>query len=1076
MSIQPNFPSKHVALSFRVLFGASILGLALPSALSQDGEEEDVFTLSPFSVQAEDDVGYRATSTLAGTRLKTEMKDLANSITVATREMMDDLNANDAAEVLQHLGNTESGGIDGNYSGVDSSAAFVDHVSPVRNPQNANRIRGLARADNTRNFFPTGINFDGYSIDRVDVNRGANSTLFGLGSPGGIINHQTSAPIWRDTNRVGLNYGSFGSYRVTGNFNRVILEDKLAIRFAALYEEREWRQEPTYERDERSLFAITYKPVERGSLKFSYEQGVVDARRPRPNSPSDTLTRWWEPQSIDPNTGQRITWDPSTQNFRTIDRDIYRAPGNWFFQTGVMYNGNADGSQADHAQLAWYNLPGGFQSYLVSITTGQQYYPSATAAAQGIEFGSFWGHEEVQDRSIFDWVNNLLDGPNKQEWESFNVFNASYDQNWDFGWGSAGIELSYADENVNRGYFDLFPGSRGYTMQIDLNTHLQTGEVNSNFGRVFLAGRGQRRDNTNDRKTQRATAFFEYDFGRSDNKWIRWLGRQTTTVFGQDFVNDYLQLQSENRVSESYVAAITGGTDLNSNIGQARTVVHVGPDLSQLNSPVGANIQPVNFELNTGPITGWGRINNEIVTGIPLEVYDVRDSGMSRNLVHAFTNNRSFTSSLAMVHQSRMLDGGLVVTYGARNDRVRNYDRDDFSRNAIDMIDLSTIAIDTETVTQNFEANTQSIGAVLHVDRFLKLPGETGLTLHWGEAENFQISGPRRDMFGRPISPPGGETTDMGFSASFFNGKLVTRVNWYESASTNVNFGIPGFLFETDRRIIRYNSPEALAAAGYQGPPDFYKELTNWQIVDGASSDSGYNVTQSGAPSLSDTQSTASEGLEIDVSYNPNEKWRFVFNIAQQEAARSNLAPATQEYLTYRFDEWVNGAGKVLIADESNQTVDVRIFDTLLNGLNASLSREGQSVPELAEWRWNLIANHTFDQDSMLGGFNVGGSLNWTDDKAIGFPFMNVVQDSGDSIAIPDLSNPWTDDSRYRLNLFVGYNTKLGDKIDWRLQLNANNVLEDGQIVTVAVQPDGSSRSVVWREGIVFNLRSTFKF
>ncbi|MCH6255071.1 TonB-dependent receptor plug domain-containing protein [Puniceicoccaceae bacterium K14] len=1051
------------------------LCLALSAGLSEEEEDEDVFELSPFAVEASEDVGYRATSTLAGTRVKTEMKDLANSITVATSEMMEDLNANDASAVLQFLGNTESGGIDGNFSGADTSSTFIDHADANRNPQNSNRIRGLARADNTRNFFPTNIAFDGYSIDRIDVNRGANSTLFGLGSPGGIINHQSSAPGWSNKNKISMNYGSFGTHRFNFNLNRVLLEDKLAVRAAGLYEQREWRQEPTYDRDKRVFLALTYKPFERGSLKVNYEKGVVDARRPRANAPLDTLTRWWEPQSIDSNTGERIVHDPSTTSFGTIDRDIIRAPGNWFGQTGVLYYG--DSGEPDHAQLAWYNYDG-YQNYLVSLTSGEQYYPSETAAANGIVDGSFWGNQEVVDTSIFDFVNHLIEGPNKNEWEDFDVFNISYDQNWVFDWGATGFELSYANEEMNRGWYDLFAGNRAYALQIDINTHLNDGSENPGFGQVFLAAPGQRRDLLNELETKRATGFFEFDLQHSDSKWVNWIGKQTTTLFAQDYQNDFRQLNSQNRMNEAYVQAINGTTDLNSGLGQARTIVHLGPDFSLLDTPVGSNIQPVTTQLLGGSTTGWSQSGGVFTTGIPGEVYDVRDDDVALRLIDGFTRNRSVTKSKAVVHQGKFFDGGIVATFGARNDKVENFDRNDFDRNELDMVSLSEITLNTSEVDQTFEADTKSLGLVLHLDEFVTLPDGMGISFHWGEAENFQIASPRQDMFGRAIAPPGGETTDQGVTISLFDGKLVSRFNWYESASTNVSFGIPNFLFETDRRIIAYNTPEELAAAGYEGPPEFYKTLTNWQIETGdtVNTISGYRVSQSGAPSLSDTQSTTSEGFELDLTYNPNRQWRFSFNAAQQKATRSNLGPAIKEYLDYRFDEWVNGAGKVLIADESGQTVDVRVFDTLLNSLNASFSRDGQSVPELAEWRWNFLANHKFADDSRLKGFNVGGLLSWTDSKAIGFSYIDVEQEDGSVIRGPDLENAWEDDSTYKLNLFVGYETELTRDVDWRIQLNLNNVLEDGTIVPVSVQPDGSTRSVVYREGITYNLRSTFSF
>ncbi len=1048
---------------------------------AQDSDDE-VFVLSPFAVEAGEDVGYVATSTLAGTRIKTEMKDLANSITVATRQMMDDLNANDGAELFQHLGNLESGGIDGNYSGTDTSASYINHTLPSRDPSTANRIRGLASADNTRNFFATGITFDGYSVSRVDVNRGANSTLFGLGSPGGIINHQSVGAIFDDTNQIGLNYGSFGSHRITTDINRVLLEDKLAVRFAGLYEQREWRQEPTFDRDKRALIALNFKPSERGNFKLSYESGAIDARRPRPNGPADTLTRWWEPQSIDPETGQRITHNPLVDNFRDIDRDVLRAPGYWFSYTGVLYDYDSTG-ESSHAQLAWYlNFPSrdesglSFQSSLISLTMGEQYYPSATAAANGIEHGSFWGNAEVLDRSIFDYVNHLIDGPNKGEWENFNVINASYDHSWQFNWGHAGVELAFADESVYRAYFDTFPRVRGYALNIDLNTHRQDGFENPNFGRAFMAGEVDRNDTFNDRKTLRATGFTEVDFTRSDNRFVNWLGRQQTTVFGQDYVRDSFGMSSGNRMHEDYIREVTGGTNLNQRIGQARIYVALSPDLSNRDSPVGANIQPVDYLLDDTETTGWRFTGDSIETGIPAMVYDVRnDFETARMLADSVNLTRSNTNSLALVHQGRFFDGGLVATYGARNDRVRNYGHTGITRNAFNLIDVPSLELGADP-NQYFEANTQSLGLALHVDNYVNLPGGLGLSFHWGEAENFQIVNPRTDIFGNPIAPPGGDTVDKGFTVSSRDRKLIARFNWYESNSTNTDFRLFPFTQNTDRLVVQYNTQEERDAAGWQGPPDSYKELTNWTIVDAPESISGQRVEQVGAPPISDTQSTSSEGMELEVTFSPNQNLTTSFNVARQEASRSNIGPAQKEYIALRSPEWIDGAGRVLIADNSNQTVNVRIFDSLLNQLNSALSREGQLVPELAEWHANFLANYRFDDDSPLKGFNFGGSLNWIDEKALGYPIVEVLSENGRTIEVPDLANPWMDEARTRLNLFFGYKKRLNDKIDWRLQLNLNNVLESGEAVTVGVQPDGRARSAVWREGITYNLRSTFDF
>ena len=280
--------------------------------------------------------------------------------------------------------------------------------------------------------------------------------------------------------------------------------------------------------------------------------------------------------------------------------------------------------------------------------------------------------------------------------------------------------------------------------------------------------------------------------------------------------------------------------------------------------------------------------------------------------------------------------------------------------------------------------------------------------------------------------------------------------------------------------LIRYNSPEDLAAAGYQGPPQFYKDMTNWTIIEDDSTISGYNVSQDNASfSLQDTQSVQSKGKEIELVYNPTPNWRIAWNISQQQAESSNIRPFTRECLTYRIDEWTStqpGTPGTLTSDESDEPVNVRIKATLLNGLNTDLAREGANVSEMREWRSNFITNYVFDEDSRFKNFNVGGALRWESEKAIGYPITEKEFD-GELLEVPDLDNPYFDDEITRVDLWIGYNTKIMDgKISWKLQLNIRNAFSDGDIVAVRAQPDGSTQSVIWQEGRTFSLRSIFEF
>ncbi|MDO8629533.1 MAG: hypothetical protein Q7R41_03485, partial [Phycisphaerales bacterium] len=46
--------------------------------------------LSPFEVSAEADEGYAARETLAGTRFKSELKDVPSQVSIMTKEFLDD--------------------------------------------------------------------------------------------------------------------------------------------------------------------------------------------------------------------------------------------------------------------------------------------------------------------------------------------------------------------------------------------------------------------------------------------------------------------------------------------------------------------------------------------------------------------------------------------------------------------------------------------------------------------------------------------------------------------------------------------------------------------------------------------------------------------------------------------------------------------------------------------------------------------------------------------------------------------------------------------------------------------------
>ena len=175
--------------------------------------EEEVLELAPFQVSTTKDRGYAASSSLAGSRLNTELRDIAPAVQVVTADFAKDIGANNIQKVLVYTTNTEVGGVGGNFYGGNTDDKGRAR-SMLVDPQKSTRIRGLNDADLTREYFPSDLPMDWYNMARADISRGPNAILFGLGSPAGLVNNTLKVPnMTKDSNSFEFQVGSYGSAR-----------------------------------------------------------------------------------------------------------------------------------------------------------------------------------------------------------------------------------------------------------------------------------------------------------------------------------------------------------------------------------------------------------------------------------------------------------------------------------------------------------------------------------------------------------------------------------------------------------------------------------------------------------------------------------------------------------------------------------------------------------------------------------------------------------------------------------------------------------------------------------------------
>ncbi len=459
----PLMPTPSTLRSFLLLLTALPLAAqtVTPPPTSSSSAPTAAVTLSPFEVRTDKDTGYAASSTLAGSRLNTDLKDTPAAISVMTKDFLDDIGAINVAEALVYGLSTERDFSD--FTGNGFNAVDVTF-----------QMRGFVGASLGRNYFGWFGSSDSYNVERLDFSRGPNSILFGIGGPGGIVNTTTKqARIGRDRNELGLRVGSWNDYRATLDLNRTIGK-KLAVRLNLLWHEREtWREFEFYDR-QGAAFAATYRPFKNTTIRLDGEYADIKENRAQPWPAADRLSPWLNAgRPISQTFGQAVT-GTGANNSRNYVYDPLWGPG-----PIVLFGGRISSSGPVAIGLA--NNP-------IAITD-ETLLPRTTnlAGPSFVVNNNFYNYAAFVEQKVFENLD---------------------------------VELAFNRQQERRYGFRPIVFD-GVALRGDPNALLPDGRRNPNAGRYYVEGTGQRELRDQIRDDYRITGSYLLDF----TKRSQWFGR-----------------------------------------------------------------------------------------------------------------------------------------------------------------------------------------------------------------------------------------------------------------------------------------------------------------------------------------------------------------------------------------------------------------------------------------------------------------------------------------------------------------------------------------------------------------------
>ena len=763
---------------------------------------DETVQLSPFEVVA-DTKGYFAGNTMSGTRLNSKLEDVGAAITVMTKEQMADFAMLDINDIFLYAVGAEGSGDYTDFA-VNNAGSVADNIQ--NNPRGANRLRGIGSANlSLGNIALSGLTpVDPLNIEGVEISRGPNANVFGLGSAGGTVNMiPANANLTKDRTQAGSRADSVGGYRFDLDANRVLFRDRLALRVSGAFQRDGYVRKPAGTDAVRYNAMVKVQPFPGTTVNASYSYYRMNGNRPNTLMPRDGISYWIQQG--------KPAWDPVTSTYTVNGVTTgLNGPGPAATRTAITSDSNlpdvfqrtfsgADKSYVfvDRGAVAYWTTPtGNTNASLSPLLNNSSNRYMAASPATGVASGRitnqplFTTTPSLSDKTYYDWsavnvgaMNRLMDRTLVARVQLQQVFFTSVRQTL-VGSGD------WAREDSMRYQRNIFGLAATNQLLVDVNARRLDGTPNPFFGRPYfgldqpltqwIPGRGE---------TYRAQLAYRLDLTQ-ERSWLKWLGLHNLTGY-DEYGYTWTRRFSYRDVLASNHAWVPAGTlpALNGSITGGQTAAAArfrGYFRYYVGDATGTNVDYAPSTFKYGPATYvWGNA----ATGVFQREPALLDQRPTLDSAGGGSNSQTVTKTTGAVVQSAWLGGRLVTTFGTRDDTV--YDKRGTEPRLLlpDGSDFN-YAVMNGWAPGDYAKNggpTKTAGAVLRpfrdigfINRAARQGGITGLaarvldglSLTYNQSDSFNPQGPQQDQFRNPLPNSTGEGRDGGVWLNLDDGKI----------------------------------------------------------------------------------------------------------------------------------------------------------------------------------------------------------------------------------------------------------------------------------------------------------------